>query len=330
MSKALRNFARGKGMTLLIVVALIVVFFSILNKKYISRDNIRGIMYAMSLTGTITCGMACLMMSGAIDLASGSEGMMGGLVIAMLMRAGVPWLPAMLLCLIMGACFGVINSFFANVMNFMPFIATMAMSSVWQGLGAIISGNSTIVITDQTFWKLGSINVWIFPLPFVIMVALLLIYGFIVTNTRFGRQMLLCGGNRMAARLAGINYKKITTIMYINNGVIATLGGMVLAARMHNGTVGNVVGSEMDGMTAAIIGGVSFLGGGSSGMAVLFIGILMLASFKSGLYMINLNAYWMVCANGALLIIALIVDFIREKRMMASLKAAPHRQSTKS
>jgi ribose transport system permease protein len=311
-------------MTLLIVVVMIVVFFRILKKEYWTYDNIRGIMYAMSLCGTITCGMACLMMSGSIDLASGAEGMMGGLVVAMLMRAGLPWPAAMPLCLIMGGCFGLINSFLANVMNFMPFIATIAMASVWQGIGAIITGNTTVMITDQSFWAIGAANLWIFPLPFVIMVVLLAIYGWIISSTKFGRQLLLCGGNRNAARLAGINYKKITTVMYVNNGVIASLGGMILASRMHNGAVGNVVGSEMDGMVAAIIGGVSFLGGGSSGMGVLFIGILMLTCFKSGLYIINLNAYWMVCANGALLIIALIVDYAREKARLRSLKAAPH------
>lgn len=310
-------------MTLLIVVALVFVFFRILKREYWSGDNLRGIMYAMSLCGTITCGMACLMMSGAIDLASGAEGMMGGVVCAMLLAAGVPWPAAMLMCLIMGACFGLVNAFLTNFMNFMPFIATMAMASVWQGVGAVISGNATIMITNQSFWKIGSTNIWIFPLPFVIMVVLLTCYGWMIANTRFGRQMLLCGGNPNAARLAGINHKRVTTIMFVNNGVVASLGGMVLASRMHNGTVGNVVGSEMDGMVAAIIGGVSFLGGGSSGMAVLFIGILMLSSFKSGLYIINLNAYWMVCANGVLLIVALVVDYIRERTRLRALKVAP-------
>ncbi|MDR0838724.1 MAG: ABC transporter permease [Oscillospiraceae bacterium] len=328
MKKTLIKFSKGKGVTLVIVIAVVVIFFSILKKEYLSWDNIRGIMYAMSLTGTITCGMACLMMSGSIDLASGAEGMMGGLVCAMLIARGMAFPLAIVLCLLMGAVFGLINAFLSNVMNFMPFIATMAMSSVWQGVGAIISGNSTIMITDRAFWKIGATNLWIFPLPFIVMVVLLLVYGWLISNTKIGRQLLLCGGNRNAARLAGINFNKISTIFFVNNGVIACIGGIILASRMHNGTVGNVVGAEMDGMVAAIIGGVSFLGGGSSGMGVLFLGILMLTCFKSGLYIINLNAYWMVCANGVLLVIALIVDFLRERARLRSLKAAPHSQKS--
>jgi ribose transport system permease protein len=322
MSKALKNFARSKGMTLLIVTVLIIVFFYIMNPAYLSWDNIRSIMYAMSLCGTITCGMACLLMSGAIDLASGAEGMFAGVLIAFLLQTGLPWPLCVVLIIAFGAVVGLINSFFANVLNFMPFIATLAVSSVYQGIAGVITTNQPVMITNQAFWGIGSANIWIFPLPFVIMVVLLVIYGMMISYTKFGRQMLLCGGNRNAARLAGLNYKKITTIMFINNGCIASLGGIVLASRMHNGSMSSVIGSEMDGMTAAIIGGVSFLGGGSSGMTVVFIGILMLNCFKNGLLFIDLDAYWQIVSNGALLIIALIVDYFREKRRLASLKAS--------
>ncbi|MDR0905553.1 MAG: ABC transporter permease [Oscillospiraceae bacterium] len=316
----MKSFIKSKGMTLLIVTAIVFIFFTVMNRKYVSWNNLRGIMYSMSLTGTITCGMACLMMSGSIDLASGAEGMMGGVLLAYMLRAGMAWPLALLVALLAGCFFGLINAFLSNVLNFMPFIATIAMASVYQGIAGAMTKNQPVMITNQSFWTLGSTNVWIFPLPFVIMVLLLVIYGIIISSTKFGRQVLYCGGNRMAARLAGMNYKKITTIMFVNNGAIAVLGGSILAARLHNGSQSSVIGSEMDGMTAAIIGGVSFLGGGSSGMPVLFIGILMLNCFKNGLYIINLDAYWQVVSNGALLILALIVDFFREKRRIRALK----------
>jgi ribose transport system permease protein len=317
-----RDFMKSKVATLVIVTVVEIIFFYLMNHNYVSWDNIRGIMYSMSLSGTITVGMACLMMSGAIDLASGAEGCISGIIIAILLQAGVHWLLALLIVIAIGGCFGLINAFFANVLNFMPFIATIAMSSVWQGISQAATLNQNIMITNQSFWKLGQINLWIFPLPFVFMVLLLVIYGILISSTRFGRRLMLCGGNRNAARLAGLNYKKLTTIMFINNGCIAAFAGSVLAARMHNGAPSAVVGSEMDGMTAAIIGGVSFLGGGSSGMLVVFIGILMLNCFTNGLYIITLPSYWSVVAKGALLIIALIVDFAREKQRIRSLKSS--------
>ena len=322
MSRFVKTFAKSKGMTLLIVTIIIFVFFTVMNPAYVSWNNLRSIMYSISLTGTITCGMACLMMSGAIDLASGAEGMMGGIIIAYLLGTGMPWPIALIIALLCGCCFGLINAFFANGLGFMPFIATIAFSSVLQGSAAAITRNQEIIIDNKSFWELGSINIWIFPLPFVIMAVLLIVYGIMVSSTKFGRQMLLCGGNRAAARLAGLNFKKITTIMYINNGAIAVLGGSILAARMHRGSSQAVVGAEMTGMTAAIIGGVSFLGGGSSGMISLFLGILMLNCFKNGLLAVALDPYWQTVSNGGLLILALIVDYVREKRKLRIINLA--------
>jgi ribose transport system permease protein len=82
-----------------------------------------------------------------------------------------------------------------------------------------------------------------------------------------------------------------------------------------------ITGAEMDGMTAAILGGVSFFGGGSSGMGVVLIGLLLLQVFQNGLVTINLNSYWQIVSRGGLLILALIVDYYREKRRIAMLKA---------
>jgi ribose transport system permease protein len=322
IKRAFDWFSRSKAATLIIVTIIEILVFWLINPNYLSGTNIRGIMFSMSLSGTITVGMACLLMSGAIDLASGAEGCFAGIVIAFLLRTGMPWPLALFIVVIMGAGYGLINSFFSNTLGFMPFIATIAMSSVWQGLAGGFTNNQNVMINNESFWKLGSIEIGPFPLPFVFMIVLLVVYGLFISGTRFGRQMLLCGGNRQAARLAGLNFKKITTIMFINNGCIAAFAGSVLAARMHNGAPSAVVGSEMDGMTAAIIGGVSFMGGGSSGMGVVFLGILMLNCFTNGLFVIQLPSYWMVMAKGGLLILALVVDFFREKQRIRALKAS--------
>jgi ribose/xylose/arabinose/galactoside ABC-type transport system permease subunit len=319
---AIRGFVKSKGLNLLIITAAIVLFFWIMNPNYLSENNIKGIMNACSLSGTITVGMACLLMSGSIDLAAGAEGCFGGVLIALLLRTGMAWPPALLLTLLYGVLAGLFNSFLSNVLGFMPFIATIGMASVWKGFALLATDAQTIPISDKDFWKLGQTTIGVFPMPFIIMVALMIVYGLMLTYTRFGRRIMLCGGNPQAARLSGINTKKISTIMFMNNGAIAALAGSILASRMQSGSPNSVQGAEMDGMTAAIIGGVAFLGGGSSGMGVVFVGLIMLNCFNNGLQMINLPAYYQVIAQGALLIIALILDRYREKhRAAAMLKA---------
>lgn len=316
-----RRFISGKSFTLIIVWVIVVILFWRLNKNYLSMDNIRNIFNAAFLSGTIAVGMSCLLISGQIDLSAGATGMMAGVIIAFLLQANIPWVPALIITLLFGAVVGLINAFFANVMNFMPFISTLAVSTTLSGLGLVMTNAQNIAISNRSFWLLGSTNVaGVFPLPFFITVILLIIYGVILQNTRFGRRMFMAGGNPNAARLAGINPKKITSILFVNNSCIACLAGALMAARMHMGSPSAILGADLDGITAAVLGGVSFMGGGG-GMGGVFIGLMLLNSFKNGLVVVGLDSYYQVVASGILLIAALLLDFFREKSRIKALKA---------
>jgi len=162
-------------------------------------------------------------------------------------------------------------------------------------------------------------NLGIFPLPFFITAILLIIYGVILSATGFGRRVYMTGGNANAARLAGISTKRITTILFVNNGVTASLAGTLFAARMHMGSPMAITGSDLDGITAAILGGVAFTGG-SGNMLGVFVGLVLLTSFQNGLVVVGLDSYFQVVAKGLLLIGALILDYYRENARLRSLK----------
>jgi ribose transport system permease protein len=317
----IKRLFSGKTFTLFIVLIAVVIMFYIINQNYLSLDNIKNILYQASLSGTLVVGIACLFISGNIDLSTGAIGMFGGLIVAFLLQTGMPWVWALLITMGYGLVAGAINAFWSGVLGFFPFISTLAMASAWSGLGLVLTNAQNIAISNKSFWMLGSTAVFgIIPLPFFIMLALFIIYGFILSSTRFGRRMYMCGGNRNAARLAGINPKKVSTILFLNNGAIAALGGAIMASRMHMASPSAVIGSEMDGITAAILGGIAFHGGGG-GMFGCFIGLLLLNSFKNGLVVAGLDPYWQIVASGVLLIAALVLDFFREKRRIKTLKA---------
>jgi ribose/xylose/arabinose/galactoside ABC-type transport system permease subunit len=321
-SSRLKSTFSSKSAILVVVMAVFILMFWLINKNYLSPDNIRGIFYACSTSGTIAIGMSCLLISGNIDLSAGATGMLGGIIVAFLIQAGVPWVLALIIGLAFGCVIGLINAFFVNVLNFMPFISTLAFMYVFQGVGNAITNAQNIAVNDKGFWAFGSTNVFgILPVPFLVMCALFLIYGFILANTRFGRRMYMCGGNRMAARLAGINPKRIGTILYMNNSAIAVLAGSMMAARMHMASPSAVLGTELTGITAAVLGGVSFMGGGG-GMGGAFIGLLLLNTFTNGLQVIGLDSYWQIVAQGILLIGALMLDFFRERARIRALKAS--------
>lgn len=317
---SLKRILRAKSMALVIVTIAVIIMFWLLNHSFLSSRNIINIMYAMSFSGIIACGIGCLLISGAIDLAAGAEGCFAGVFAAMMMRAGLPWPVALVMALIFGIAAGAVNAFFANVLNFMPFIATIGMGSVWSGMAFVIGNGETIAIGQQHqgFYQLSAYYVFgAIPLPFLILIALLILYGFMLTRTTFGRKVYMCGGNRAAARLAGISPKKTTTILFMNCGLVSAIAGLLVASNNRLGAPTNVTGMEMNAISAVVLGGFSFMGG-SGGMFGAFIGLLIINCFNTGLISAGLPAYWQIAAQGVLLLIALLADYFSSRSRLTA------------
>jgi ribose/xylose/arabinose/galactoside ABC-type transport system permease subunit len=322
MSTALRvkKILRSKSFTLIIVLVIVLITFRLLNDNYLSKENIRNILYAASLAGTIGVGLCCIMLSGEVDLSSGTVGCMGGLIVAFFLQKNIPWVISLVLAMMYGAAAGWINAFMANRFRIFPFIGTLAMSFVWQGAGYLMTNNLNIPVDNGSFWKLGG-SILEIPVPFLIMIVLMAIYGVMLSSTRFGRKIYMMGGNRAAARLAGVNINKMYTILFMNGGALAALAGSVMASRMHTASPSAIQGREFDAIIALILGGVSFRGG-SGGMAGGLIGLLLLSAFNNGLVLVGLDAYWQIAAGGFLLVIALTIDSFSERGRQKALKAS--------
>jgi len=320
-TSALMRILRSKNVTLLIVAIAIFVLFGLINHDFISVNSAKNIMNSMSFTGMIAVGMSMLLIAGEVDLASGAESTLCGVIAGMLIQqVGLPWPLAFIVAILCGMLFGLINAFFVNKIKIMGFIATIGIMGIYNGIISQVTGNHTVPVGDQTFWLIGSTQVFgVFPLPFVIMVVLMIVYAIILNMTSFGRNVYMVGGNRRAARLCGINQPKIVAILYMNNGAIAAFAGVILAARMHSASpmAGGTV--ALDAITAAVLGGVSFLGG-VGGIECCFFGILLLCSFNAGLTASGLGSYYQLIAQGGLLVVALSVDFFSSMLRKRSLE----------
>ena len=320
-SNVLKRITGNKTFTLAAVWVAVIIMFSVINRNYLTLGNIKNMFNTAFNTGMLAIGLSCLLLSGAIDLSTGYTAMVGGIIVAYLLQANIPWFPALLITMVFGVIVGLINAFFVNVLNFMSFISTLAMGTAINGLGLVITKSQIVPINNEGFWNLGSYSIFnVVPLPFLITVILMAIYGFILRRTRIGRRIYIVGGNNQAARLAGINPKKIRTVLYINNGCIACLVGALVSARMHMGSPSSNIGADLDAITAAVLGGVSFMGG-TGGMLGAFIGVMLLTCFKNGLVLIGLGVYYQIVATGVLLIAALALDYFREQSRLKSLKA---------
>ena len=315
-----RRIVGSKEFTLIIVFIVFIVLYRALNKNYLSLSNVRSIFNSAFVMGTLAVGLSCLLISGKIDLSAGNTGMLAGIIIALLLKGGMNWVLALAITLAFGAVTGLINAFFVNYMKFAPFIATLAVSAIYNGLALVVTNAQNIPVGNKSFLVLGSANVGPFPVLFIITLVLLAVYGIILYGTGFGRRIYMTGGNPGAARLAGIKPDKITTVLFVNNSVIAALTGAMVTSRMNMGSPSAITGSDLDAITAVILGGVAFTGG-SGNMFGVFIGILLISSFQNGLIVVGFNSYYQVVAKGLLLLAALILDYYRENSKLKAQSA---------
>ncbi|MDR3277954.1 MAG: ABC transporter permease [Oscillospiraceae bacterium] len=310
----------NKVAPLLLIMVVVVIFFWYMNPGYLGPSNILILLKSSSLTGILGVGVGMLLISGQVDLATGGEAGLAGVLTAIMLYHGWPWPAAVLTALVFGAAAGAFNSLMVNGLNMMAFIATIGLSSVLTGLANVVTRGSPVKFNNAAFVNIGATKLLnVVPLSFIIMAVLMIVYGLLLSQTKFGRSVYMCGGNRNAARLAGLNPKKIHTILFINCGVVSALGGVLYASNMRKGDPVPLT-QGMDAITAAILGGISFTGG-SGGMGGLFVGLMLLNSFNNGLTVVRLKSYWQIFAQGALLILALLFDFYRENQRLKMLKA---------
>lgn len=311
------------GSTIVLSLALIavIIVFTSLNKNFLSVTNAINVLVAASLIGLVAIGHTYLIIAGLNDLSPGALAAFSGVTAAMLVgNLNMNFFLALIITVIIAALVGCFNAFMVTKIKLEAFIATLVTQAIFRGIAYIICDGKAVPITDSTFITLGKMRIAGIPLTVIILVSAFIIFGFILSKTKFGRSIYAIGGNKEAARLAGLSPNKITYICYMMMGVLCALGGIILAGRMNSGQPSACVNLEFDAITAVILGGVSFSGGvGNIGGTVL--GVLLIQAFNTGLTMVNVPSFWHNVARGLLLLIALAIDFIRksnkEKQMIA-------------
>ena len=304
----------GDKIVLLAAIAVVFGLFTSLNRNFLSVTNLINILVAASLVGLVAVGHTYLIIAGQNDLSPGSVAAFSGVVAALLVGKGVPFGAAVLLTIAGGVLIGIFNAFMVNRIHLEAFIATLVTQSIIRGFAYIICGGKPVSISNKTFLILGKARIMNIPLSVWIMVICIIIFGIILSKTKFGRSVYAIGGSMEAAR-------RIITTCYVMMGVLCSIGGIIFAARMNSGQPAANVNLEFDAITAVILGGVSFIGGvGNMGGTIL--GIILIQSFNTGLTMVNVPSFWQFVAKGGLLLFALATDYLRKQKRERDLLAA--------
>ena len=315
------------GNLIVLIIALVVVIgvFSLLNRNYFTTVNMVNILIAASLVGLVAIGHTYLIIEGQNDLSPGALVAFLGVLSALLVSKGFGFIPTLLITMVVGGVVGLCNAFMVNQLKLEAFIATLVTQSVMRGFAYIICDGKPVGISDPTFIWVGKARLLGLPFSVWLMIVAFIIGGVILAKTRFGRSVYAIGGNAQAARLAGMNPKRIVTTSFVTMGLLCAIGGIVYVARMQSGQPSANVNLEFDAITAVILGGVSFAGGVGS-MPGTVIGVLLIQAFNTGLNMAGIpNAnFWQYVGKGALLLIALTADYVRkvnnDKRLLAESK----------
>lgn len=329
----IRKLLNTKTFGLIMATVILAIIVTLINPSFLARGNVRNLLNTLSFQGVMLAGLAILLMSGNIDLSSGAIAAMGSLVFALLLKAfpGVPWPVAFVLSLISGALLGLINVFFMNVVNLVPFIVTIGTSSIVGGIATVITRGNAVPVNVPSFLNLGKLALFkTVPLVFVVMIAVILIHAFILYKTRFGRSIYMVGGNPQAARLCGLSINRTRAILFVSNGVVSTFAGLIWVCLRKQSNPSSFIAAapNMQAIIATLLGGVSFMGG-AGGIGGACVGLLLLNVFTTGLAVLKAPAYISVAVNGLLLIIALIIDNVNSMRMRRMLLVSAIKEGAK-
>nr|WP_243727603.1 ABC transporter permease [Actinocrispum wychmicini] len=291
------------------VLALIIVIGYITSpNNFLTESNIDTVLRLAAPSGVVAVGMTFVIISGGIDLSVGSViGLASVWLTTLATQSYGPFV--MVVCgLGVGLAAGLVNGILVAYGRMVPFIATLAMYIAASGLAERISKRQTQVVRDQDFLAffqgsfLGIATlIWIFVLVVVI--------GWVVLNrTTFGRRTFAVGGNAEATRLAGINVKRHTALVYGTAGLCAGLAAVMLAARTTAGASTHGQFYELDAIAAVVIGG-TLLTGGRGTMIGTVIGVLIFTLLNNIFILNNLETDIQKIAKGVIIVIAVLLQF---------------------
>jgi ribose/xylose/arabinose/galactoside ABC-type transport system permease subunit len=280
---------------------------------FATLDNLRNVAEQSTVIGTLAVGMTFVILAGGIDLSVGSVVALAGIVLAMLLRSGVPTAVAVVGAVASGVAAGLVNGALVTFGRLPPFIATLGTMSVARGLALLLADGRPISGFPEGLRALATTRVAGLPVSVLLMLGLFAVAHLVLSRTVLGRATYAIGGNAEAARLAGIAVRTYTTITYAIAGTSAALCATLLLARLDSAQPIAGIGYELDAIAAVVIGGTSLLGGSGSVLGTL-VGALIMSVLRNGLNLLGVSSYVQQIAIGTVIVVAVLIDMSLQRR----------------
>ena len=275
--------------------------------------NVQSILIFATAPLLLGIGQSLVIISGGIDLSVGFVMGLTAVVLATVVESfsgeahglalAIGILITFLVCLIPGF----INGFLVTKLKIPPFIGTLGMYGVARGAGFIIADGMTVPVNNDWLYKIGTGKILGIPILVLVAVITVIVFHFILSQTKFGQYTYAIGGNREAAIRSGINVDRHIILIFMISSFCAFLAGLVYTARFSAGAAQAGEPMLLDSIAAVFIGGASFYGGSGKIIGTV-VGALVIAVIQFGLVFVDVDAFWQFLAVGLVIIIAVLID----------------------
>jgi inositol transport system permease protein len=325
---ALQFLSRFAPLIFLLVLMLV---FALLEPRFMHPLNLFNVMRQVSITGLIALGMTFVILTAGIDLSVGSLLALAGLVAAAVAKGGTAdrftvgaaqealgggWFLAMLAAIAVGLAGGLLQGTAITRLKVPPFVVTLGGLSAFRGAALLFAGGGPISGFDEAYRWWGQGKIGEVPVPVIIFLLFAVLAHVVLRYTRFGRHVYAVGGNPEAARLSGLNARRITLIVYVIVGFFSGLAGFVLSARLNSAEAVAGIGYELTVIASVVIGGTSLFGGIGSVFGTV-IGSLLIGVLINGLVLMNVSSYVQQIIIGVIIVLAVAFDqFAKSRRRL--------------
>jgi len=304
----LSHIATDRSLLLIGLIAFLVAVMAIARPDtFPTSGNAAVVLLDTAQTGILACGMMVLMISGVFDLSIGGILAFSGIIAALCAKVlGFPPLPAFLAGCLWGVFLGAINGVLVTRFKINALIATLATLSIYRGGLQLISGSGVTNIGNG-YTVFGQTQILGIYSPFWFMAVVVVVFWFLVGQTRYFRQAYYIGGNARAAKLSGINVDRTVFSFFLIMGFLAGMAGALLASRLNTAVVLAGQGVELKVITAVVLGGAS-LAGGMGTIHGAFLGVLFMALLQNSMIIAGINPFWQLIVVGFVLLASVGLD----------------------
>jgi len=294
-----------------IVIALIIgIALSIASPYFLIPQNLFNVSRQIVVNAIVALGFTILLGMGEIDLSVGAMlGLIGVIVGKLMVDFDLSVPIAIIFALLSGVLFGTLNATLISAFSLPPFIVTLATASIFRGILFIATNMVPVILLPKAFLFIGQGYIGPVPVQVYILVLVFVAIYVIANRTKFGRYAVAIGANKEAARISGINIKRVRLYVYILVGLCVAIAAVIQTARSASAQTGAGLNMELDVIAAVVIGGTALYGGSVNVVGTLF-GVLIIGMVNNGLNLLGINPHFQIIVKGLIILFALILDRI--------------------